>query len=31
MTSYMIHALVQKPAELSGDIENAQNNLKRMI
>ena len=31
MTSYVIHALVQKRAELSGDIENTHNNLKRMI
>ena len=31
MTSYEIHALVQKRAELSGDIENPHSNLKRMI
>lgn len=31
MTSYVIHALVQKRSELSGDIENTHNNLKRMI
>ena len=31
MTSYVIHALVQKRSELSGDIENTHNSLKRMI
>ena len=31
MTSYVIHALVAKRAELSGDIENTHNALKRMI
>ena len=31
MTSYVIHALVQKRAEPSGDIENSHNNLRRMI
>ena len=31
MTSYVIHALVQKRAELSGDIENTHDRLKRMI
>ena len=31
MTSYVIHALVQKRSELSGDIENTHNALKRMI
>lgn len=31
MTSYVIHALVQKRAELSGDIETAHTALKRMI
>ena len=31
MTSYVVHALVQKRAELSGDIENTHTALKRMI
>ena len=31
MTSYVIHALVQKRAELSGSIENTHSDLKRMI
>jgi hypothetical protein len=31
MTSYVMHALVQKRAERSGDIENTHNSLKRMI
>jgi hypothetical protein len=31
MSSYVIHALVTKRAELSGDIENTHNALKRMI
>ena len=31
MTSYVIHALVQKRAELSGDIENTHDKLKPMI
>ena len=31
MTSYVVHALVQKRAELSGDIANTHANLKRMI
>jgi hypothetical protein len=31
MTSYVIHALVKKRADLSGAIENTHNDLKRMI
>ena len=30
MTTYVIHAFVQKRAKLSGDIDNTHNKLKRL-